>query len=232
MCSRYTIVAKADEIASRFSVEVLSHYKPNYNAAPAQLLPIITSHDQQGISTFYWGLVPSLSKNKNVSERIINMRAELVGEKPVLRRALQSRRCIVPADGFYEWKRIGKKTHIPYRFVRKDRALFSFAGTWEEYEDVAGTTYHTFSIFTITPNELVSTIHDRMPVILTKDSEKIWLNKNADEDILMDALKPLPSDQMEVYTVSSKVNSQANNDATLILPAPAQDQHGNLTLFG
>ena len=232
MCSRYTIVAKADEIASRFSVHVPQNFQPNYNASPSQLLPVITSDEPEGISIFYWGLAPSLSKNKNVSERIINMRSEIINEKPVLRRALQSRRCIVPADGFYEWKKIGKKTNIPYRFRRKDKSLFAFAGLWEEYEDVSGFNYHTFSIFTITPNDLISEMHDRMPVILNQSSEKIWLSKNSGETELINTLKTFPSDQMEAYTVSSKVNSQLNNDATLILPAPAQDQHGNLTLFG
>jgi putative SOS response-associated peptidase YedK len=225
-------VANAEELASRFSVEVPSHYVANYNAAPSQLLPIITSDSPNGISTFYWGLAPALSKNKIVSERIINMRAESVLDKAVFRRALKTNRCLVPADGYYEWKRIGKKTTTPYRFVRKDRALFSFAGLWEEYEDVSGAAFHTFSIFTTPANDLVTPIHDRMPVILQKESEEVWLSKTADENALVDLLKPYPADVMDAYTVSPRVNSILNTGPSLIIPAPAQDQYGNLTLFG
>ena len=152
MCGRYTIVAKAEEIASRFSVEVPSFYQPHYNAAPSQLLPVITSENPSGVSLFYWGIPPVQSRNKGVSERIINLRSEGILEKPVFRKALQSRRCLVPADGFYEWKKIGKKITTPYRFIRRDKTIFSFAGIWEEYEDLSGSAFHTYSILTTGPN--------------------------------------------------------------------------------
>lgn len=231
MCNRYTLIAKAEEIASRFSVEVPEHYQASYNAAPSQLLPVITSESPAGLSTFYWGLAPFMSKNKVISERIINFRSESVLEKPVYKRAVQSRRCLIPADGYYEWKKIGKKLTTPYRFIRRDKMLFSFAGIWEEYEDISGTSNHTFSIFTTAANNVVSPVHDRMPVILTPESEKIWLSSTTDEQILARVLIPLASDKMDVYTVSSRINSIDNNDRSLILPAPAQDQYGNLTLF-
>lgn len=232
MCGRYTIVARADEIASRFSVEVPSFYQPHYNAAPSQLLPVITSENPEGISLFYWGIPPDRSRNRGVSERIINLRSESILEKPVFRRALQSRRCLVPADGFYEWKQLGRKTTIPYRFTRKDKGIFSFAGVWEEYEDLAGSAFHTFSILTTEPNSVVAPIHDRMPVILSRQSEKTWLAPSSQESELIIAMEPLRSEELESYTVSHRVNSVKNDDVTLILPAPATDQRGNLTLFG
>lgn len=232
MCSRYTIVAKAEELASRFSVDVPSHFVSRYNAAPSQLLPLITSENPEGISTFYWGLAPTMAKNKNLSDRIINLRSESVLDKPVFRRALQSRRCLVPADGYYEWKKIGKKTTTPYRITKKDKTLFSFAGLWEEYEDVLGNAVHTFSIFTTQANDLIAPIHDRMPVILSIEGENIWLSKTTDENLLASLLKPFPSENLDTFTVSPRINSTSNEGPTLILPAPAQDQFGNLTLFG
>jgi putative SOS response-associated peptidase YedK len=232
MCGRYSIVASADEIASRFEVEVPAYYQPHYNAAPSQLLPVITSENPAGISVFYWGLTPSLSKNKGVSERIINLRSESILDKPVFKKALNTRRCLVPADGFYEWKKLGKKTTIPYRLVRTDKRLFAFAGVWEEYEDVTGAAAHTFSILTTAANKVVAPIHDRMPVILQSHFEKTWLNALATEEQLIAALLPLPSEELESYTVSPRVNSVKNDDAYLLLPAPPADQHGNLTLFG
>ena len=232
MCGRYSIVAKAEEIAQRFSVEVPPSYQPHYNAAPSQLLPVITSESQGGVSTFYWGLAPLLARNKSVSERIINIRSETILEKSMFRKALKSQRCLVPADGFYEWKKLGKKTSIPYRFILKENSIFAFAGLWEEYEDLNGVAFHTFSILTTEPNEVVSPVHDRMPVILNPQSEKIWMDPRALEAELVSILNPFPGQEMESYTVSHRVNSAKNDDRYLLLPTPPTDQLGNLTLFG
>lgn len=213
-------------------MDVTPSYEAHYNAAPSQLLPVITSENPSGVSTFYWGLSPERSRNKGVSERIINLRAESILEKPVYRNALLSRRCLIPADGFYEWKKLGKKTTIPYRISKKDNMLFAFAGIWEEYEDLSGSAFHTFSILTTAPNAIVAPIHDRMPVILSRENEKVWLHPTSNEQALMRAIQSIPNNDLEAYTVSHRVNNVKNDDAYLILPAPAADQHGNLTLFG
>jgi putative SOS response-associated peptidase YedK len=232
MCSRYSIVAKAGDVASRFHVDIPSaFYKPNYNAAPSQLLPVITSDSPQGLSLFYWGLPPERSKNRTITERIINLRAEAIQEKPVYKKVLRSNRCLIPADGYYEWKKIGKKTNIPYRVIRKDRALFAFAGIWEEFEDESGDSRHTFSIITVPGNTVTASIHERMPLILGKEVESLWLNSKASEAELLATLIPYPAEFMDLYTVSPRVNSVQYNDGSLILPAPAADQYGNLTLF-
>jgi putative SOS response-associated peptidase YedK len=232
MCSRYSITATSDQLSSRFQVDVPpAFYKPSYNAAPSQLLPVITSDSSNGISLFYWGLPPERAQNKSISERIINLRIETLQEKAIYKRAVRTHRCLVPADGYYTWKQLGKKTTVPYRVIRKDKTLFSFAGIWEEYESEAGDNQHTFSIITVPANAILSGISERMPVILNPDQERIWLNNQATEVELLSVLKTYPEDSLEFYTVSPRVNSIQNNDSTLTRPAPAADQHGNLTLF-
>jgi len=138
MIDRYSITASSAKINERFRAEVLDTYTPRYNAAPTQLLPVITHSTPHGVSTFFWGTSPEWSKNKSLSEKIINIRAETIMEKPPLKKAMMKSRCLIPADGFYAWKKVGKKTAIPYRFIIPDQELFSFAGTWEEFEDNEG----------------------------------------------------------------------------------------------
>src|SRR6188768_223897 len=176
MIDRYSITASSAKLAERFSVDVPDFHKPRYNASPTQLLPVITATAPGGISTFYWGTSPEWAKNKTLGEKIINVRAETILEKPALTRAMMKTRCLVPADGFYTWKKTGKKTFIPYRFIATDQEVFSFPGLWEEYEDTDGNEFHTFSIITTNANSLVATVQDRMPVMLDKKSEAVWLN--------------------------------------------------------
>lgn len=230
MIERYSLTATAAEIAERFSADVPEFYKPRYNAAPTQLLPVITSTDPQGLSLFYWGRPPQFAKNKSLSERIVNLRQENISERPVLKKALMKYRCIVPADGFYAWKKLGKKTAIPYRFTSIEK-LFSFAGLWEEFEDEGGAMVHTFAVITMPANSAVNKIADRMPMILDKRLETIWLNPASSESTLLNALIPYPSDKLTLYPVSPRINETRLDVPSLILPTPPADQHGNLTLF-
>ena len=206
-------------------------YTPRYNAVPSQLLPIITSDSPEGISFFYWGIAPAWAKNKSISERIINLKADQISERPIALKNLKKRRCIIPADGFYGFKKVGKKTTIPYRFILRSKKLFSFAGIWEEYDDDEGNFFHTFSIITLPANDLVKTTSDTMPVLFEPDSEKIWLDKNSSETDLLKLLSPLGHEAMDSYTISSRIFITANDGPSLILPTPASDQFGNLTLF-
>lgn len=231
MIDRYSITASPEKISERFAVDVPQYYKPHYNACPTQLLPVITAAAPKGISTFYWGTSPEWSKDKALSEKIINVRIESINERAPLRRNLMKGRCLIPADGFCAWKQTGKKTFIPYRFVRKDQELFSMAGFWEEYEDTDGNEIQTFSILTLTANELVSPIHARMPVIFDKKSEQQWMEPDASEAQLLSLLTPYPAEQMNLYTVSPRIHDASINVPSLIAPTPAADQHGNLTLF-
>jgi putative SOS response-associated peptidase YedK len=211
---------------------MLPDFKPRYNIAPTQLVPVITSQSPKGFSFFYWGITPDFGQNKPVAQKLINARAETVNEKISFKSSFEKRRCLIPADGFYEWKKLGKKTKIPYRFTLREDELFAFAGIWEEYETVNGEIQHTFLILTTGPNEIAAEIHDRMPVILNRQMEKKWLDNYTPESELLATLQPYPSDQMLSYTVSPLVNSVQNDVPSIIRKTSPADQHGNYTLFG
>jgi putative SOS response-associated peptidase YedK len=231
MIERYSIHASARQIASRFQIEEPEAYKPRYNAAPSQLLPVITHENPQGFSYFYWGTAPAWSKNKTIAERIINARGELINDKPVLKKNLKTHRCLIPADGFYAWKKVGKKTNVPWRIILKSREVFSIAGMWEEYDDHEGNSFHTFSMITIPAEKWISEITDRVPVIFSNEEEKIWLDKNSLADQLISLLNVYPADLMEGYNVSPGINLIDRDNPSLIVPTPPADQFGNLTLF-
>lgn len=230
MIERYTITATQEQLQQRFGVDVPEFYKPHYNAAPAHLLPTILQ-GSGGISFFYWGTPPGWAKNKNVSEKLINIRGESFNERPAMRKVLKKYRCLLPADGFYGWKKVGKKTMIPYRFLLADKSVFSLAGIWEEFEDNEGQVHHTFMIITVEANTLVSTIHDRMPVMFDKAQEGVWMNAESSEEALLALLKPYTESKMSLYTVSPRINDTSLNVPSLIIATPPVDQFGNLTLF-
>ena len=231
MIDHYSITASAKQISERFSVDVPDFYQAHYNASPTQLLPVITSSTPEGLSTFYWGTAPGWAKNKNVSEKLINLRAEDFPERPSLIRTLRSHRGIVPADGFYGWKKVGKKTSIPYRFVFKSHSLLSFAALWEEFEDTDGTQIQTFTIITTPADRVVSPIQERMPVILNPQTEKIWLDKNAGDERLNRIISSPDTAEMNYYPVSPRISQKDIDVPSLIVPTPPSDQYGNLTLF-
>jgi putative SOS response-associated peptidase YedK len=231
MIDRYSLTTSAEAIRERFSVDVPDFYQPKFNAAPTQLLPVITSSAASGVSTFYWGTSPEWSKNKVPSEKMINVRAESLSEKPALKKSLKKNRCIIPADGFYGWKKIGKKTSIPYRFVLNNKDPFAFAGLWEEFEDTDGNEIQTFMIFTQVSNSLVAQVQDRMPVILSTQNEKLWLDQNTDEESLVGMLTAYPAAAMTHYPISPGIMDTNLDLASMIIPTAPADQHGNLTLF-
>lgn len=230
MIERFSIGVPASLLASRFAVAEPIAYQPKYNGAPSQLFPIITSEGPLGFSFFYWGLPPTWAKNKSMAERIINWRTEHILEKPALKKKLSKHRCLVPADGFYVWKKVGKKTQIPWRFTLKTKELFSMAGVWEEYED-ENESFHTFSILTKPSTGFLQTAAERMPLILAKDMEATWLKPVLSEEELDTVLNRPFKDDMEGYTVSRQINLIEVDKPSLMLPMPAADQFGNLTLF-
>ncbi|MEX0882166.1 MAG: SOS response-associated peptidase [Cyclobacteriaceae bacterium] len=232
MCGRYSLAKSKVDLENRFEAEMLEPFFPRYNIAPSQLIPIITSDSPKGFSHFYWGTTPGFAKNKPVASKLINARSETITEKATFKNAFKKKRCLVPADGFYEWKKIGKKTKIPYRFVQHGENLFAFAGIWDEYETEKGEIEHTFLILTTSPNKLTAEIHDRMPVILRKENELTWLDPEATEAELLGFLKPYPDEEMMSYTVSPMVNHVANDSPFLIRKTLPMDQFGNYTLFG
>ncbi len=229
MFSRYSLVASADELAKRFAVDVPEAYRVQYNAAPSHLLPVITQDSQKGLSFFYWGAPPLWANKKPLGEKIINTRLELLSEKPVLQKKMRENRCLIPADGFYEWKRAGKKTSIPYRFTLEDKTVFSIAGLWEEYDDEQGNVFHTFTVITREAHTSVLPVSERMPVILNIGFEAGWLSSKSDSELL--SMLKSSACSLEYYSVSHRVNSPDRNDKFVIMPAPPADQYGNLTLF-
>lgn len=231
MIERYSITSTPDQLRERFAVDVPPAYEPRYNACPTQILPVITNTSPQGVSFFYWGETPLWAKNKTPAEKIINTPVENLAEKTVLKKSMTKTRCIIPADGFYAWKKVGKKTSIPYRFVMNDNSLFSFPGLWEEYEDEDGNEFHTFSIFTIASQGLVAEVQGRMPVVFDKNAEAIWLQKDASEQELIAVLNSPMTKEMNYYPVSSRINDNKLDVPSLITPTPPTDQFGNLTLF-
>ncbi len=232
MLDRYSISASMEVLAERFpEVEVTDHYTPRFNAAPSQLLPVITSENTNGFSFFYWGIAPKWSRNKTISSKLINTAKDDLNKKLTYRKALASHRCLVPADGFYCWKSIGKKSRIPYRIFLNQEIPFYMAGLWEEYQDESDEIVHTFSIVTTPANDLLATVCKVMPAILPDHNVSAWLDQNSSTDDLLEMLQPYPSEQMGMYTVSPLINSVQLDLPSMIRPAPPVDQFGNFTLF-
>lgn len=223
MCGRYTITVEPQELAVRFGAHLPAEMiVPRYNAAPTQELPVLTNREPDQIQLFRWGLVPFWADDPSIGNRMINARGETVDEKPSFRTAFQRRRCLVPTDGFYEWQKTpaGKQ---PIRIILKSEELFAFAGLWETWtpngDDDAITPLHTFTILTTEPNELVASIHTRMPVVLLPEDERVWLDDDAGPDTWKRVIKPYPAERMTAYRVSTRVNSPTNEDPSVIVPA-------------
>lgn len=231
MCGRYTIVAKAEEIEKQFQVEVPEFYIPNYNAAPAQTLPVISDHNPRALSFFRWGFPLKSAESGSKAPFIINTRIETLKNKKLFDDNLRHKRCLVIADGFYEWKKQPRGVRIPYRFITDPEGLIAFAGIWEEAYDEDGEIIPSYSIITIPANETVQSVHDRMPAILTPESAKAWLDKEPEPSSLLEMLKPFPDSKTIGYPVSKRVNSIEYNDEELIRPAPPTGADGSLFLF-
>lgn len=205
--------------------EILQKYKEQnrYNAAPSQSLPVITNLAPTAVQHFSWGLLPSWAKEKKHGLRPINTRTETIMEKASFRQLVSSRRCLVPADGFYEWKRVGKDK-APYRIILKDHSLFTFAGLWDEWVDHStGEVLNTFTVITTEPNELMLNIHNRMPAILHPEEEQVWLSGTEDISRLVELLRPYPAHEMLAYPVSALVNSPKNDVPAVLDPVAEQD---------
>lgn len=205
---------------------------PRYNIAPTQPVPVIRQHPKEPrrvISTMRWGLVPSWAKDMSGSASMINARSETAASKPAFRDPMKFRRCLVPADGFYEWKRTGQSKQ-PFCFEVNEGELFAFAGLWDGWKDPDGKWIKSCSILTTTPNAVTSQVHDRMPVILRKDDYELWLDPGmTNVEAIADLLKPFDARLMRAYPVSSRINQVRNDDEDCSKPvALAQLPEGQL----
>ncbi len=208
MCGRFSLSANEAELNLRFELEGgEAPYVPRYNGAPTQLLAIITGESPHKLSYHRWGLIPPWAKDISIGNKMINARAETITEKASFRTPLFSKRCLVPADGFYEWQQdTGKQ---PYRIFVKSNVLFAMAGLWERWKSPAGEVVDSFNIITTEANEFMKPIHNRMPVILKREDEKTWLGSKDSAEILS-LLRPYPAEDMDAFPVSKQVNSPRN----------------------
>lgn len=223
MCGRFTLTAKPQALADAFGLDAPPEgLEPHFNIAPSQAVAAIPNTEPRHLARLRWGLVPSWAKDPAIGHRMINARAESVADKPSFRAAFRKRRCLVVADGFYEWKRDGKRK-TPMYIRMKSGDPFAFAGLWEVWKPPGATTaepLRTCTILTTTPNDLVAPIHDRMPVILPRAAWDLWLTPDdPGRDALESALRPFPGDEMEAFSVSTLVNSPANDRPECIEPA-------------
>ena len=188
---------------------------PRYNIAPSQYCPVIPQSDTENVYMYRWGLIPFWAKDKSIGYKMINARSETVREKSSYKGPFKKQRCLVLADGFYEWQKVGKGKQ-PYRMVLKSGDPFHFAGLYSHWKDPEGKVVPTFTILTTEPNALVAPIHNRMPVILPAGATQKWLQVDADELDLLNLLRPLPEEEMEAYPVSAAVGNPRNDDESLI----------------
>ncbi|OGR93676.1 MAG: hypothetical protein A3I11_02920 [Elusimicrobia bacterium RIFCSPLOWO2_02_FULL_39_32] len=221
MCGRYTSTIKAEVIKERFGVsEIQGDLKlPRFNIAPTQLSPVVISESSKRILTqFQWGLIPFWSKDASLGNKMINARAETLLEKKSFSNLLKKNRCLVISDGFYEWIKEGANKY-PVRILLKSREPFAFAGLWDQWKSPNNTVIKTFTIVTTTTKDhtVMEPIHDRMPVILTKENEDEWLESSKEpHDLVKKSLKQFPAEEMEFYAVSKAVNSPRNDTVQCI----------------
>jgi putative SOS response-associated peptidase YedK len=205
MCGRFILLTDLSVIVELFGIEEMAcEYKTSNNISPGQQIAAVIHEDKTRLVNYRWGLVPSWAKDPSIGNRMFNARAETVAEKPSFKKAFQNRRCLIPADGFYEWQNLGK-VKKPFYFSIKSGQPFGFAGLYETWMSPEREPINTCTIITTEPNELVRPIHDRMPVIVPKDKEASWIDPvNHNQEMLLSILKPYPPDEMLMFEVDAK----------------------------
>lgn len=215
MCGRYRLSKRKQIVEDHFATSSEEDWDPRYNIAPTQPVPIIRQDPKEParhLSLVRWGLIPSWAKDGSGAGKMINARSETADTKPAFRDALRLRRCLIPADGFYEWRRT-RQAKQPFCFEVNDGELFAFAGIWDRWRDRRGNTLETCAIMTTTPNDVTAAIHDRMPVIVDPEAYDLWLDPGMrDTRVVSDLLRPYDASQMCCYPVSRRINHPSNDD--------------------
>lgn len=221
MCGRYTLAKHHDELQDSFDIKLGPRdiqWTPRYNIAPSQEVLAITNDGERRPELLRWGLIPWFTKDLKKARKPINARAEDVVEKPSFRDAFKSRRCLVLADGYYEWRKSGK-TRTPYRVGLRSWRAFAFAGLWESWRSrETGERVRSCAIVTTVANALIEPVHDRMPVILSKEAEATWLDPDAPSADVRELMVPYAAGDMEAYEVSPLVNSWRNEGPECVEP--------------
>jgi putative SOS response-associated peptidase YedK len=221
VCNRYRLTHSKQYLAERFDASNEIEGRPRYNIAPTQ--PVLTVREKDGqksrqFTTMRWGLIPSWAKDMSIGTRTLNARSETVTTTPAFRDSILTKRCLIPADGFYEWRKMGSVKQ-PYCFEVCEGDVFAFAGLWAEWKSPEGQIIDSCTILTTAPNSLVADIHDRMPVIVTPEKYDLWLDPDVkDFEAIRDILKPYDSSLMHRYPVSTKLNDSRNDDAESAAP--------------
>ncbi len=218
MCGRFTLHSRLNQILQQFAIEMADiAFEPRYNIAPTQSAPVIRiQNGMRRLDLLRWGLVPSWAKDLSIGSRMINARAETIAEKPSFRSAFKRKRCLVPADGYYEWVREGKRKQ-PFLIRTTDSGPFAMAGLWESWrsKDSPQTrgSVESFTVITTNANEATCDVHDRMPVILDEEQQQIWLDGSIENaNVLQDLLVPYDSSRTKLQPVSTRVNSVKHDD--------------------
>lgn len=221
MCNRYRLTQSKRYLAERFQAWDEIEERPRYNIAPTQ--PVLTVRKESGkksrkFTTMRWGLIPSWATDMSIGNRTLNARSETVTTLPAFRDSILTKRCLIPADGFYEWRAMGSVKQ-PYCFEVGEGDLFALAGLWDQWQSPDGEIIESCTILTTTPNSLAADMHDRMPVIVTPDKYEVWLDPDVTNfDAIRDILKPYDAEQMRRYPVSTKLNNSQNEGAESAAP--------------
>lgn len=234
MCGRYTVAAPLDDLVEVFEVDhtVFENWGPRFNAAPTQDLPVLlrSSDGERRLGPMRWGLVPFWADDPSIGNRLINARSETAASKPAFREAFARRRCVVPMDGFYEWRAravegASKPLKIPFWVHRPDRRPFGVAGLWERWRSDGGEEpLVTFTILTTAASPWMRPLHDRMPAVLDDAGVTTWLDGEADPDALQSVLAPAPDDRFEAWEVSRDVNRPVHDDPALVEPVEGAER--------
>ena len=219
MCGRFSLTRGDQNMEEEFGAKLRNPYRPRYNIAPTQeVLVLLNDGIERRLETFRWGLIPSWAKDPKIGSKLINARAETIFEKPSFRSAAKDRRCLILADGFYEWAKTDRGK-IPMYVRRKTGRPFGFAGLWEFWQSPEGEEVRTCAIVTTEPNALMLSIHNRMPVIVQKKLEEVWLDPALKQQSeLMEVLQPYPAEEMEAFSVSKLVNAPTNDSPECVKP--------------
>ncbi|MEW6125943.1 MAG: SOS response-associated peptidase [Acidobacteriota bacterium] len=217
MCGRFVRSRTIDEIAEAFFIDIVeADLQPSFNIAPTQNLLAISGNSVKRLTAMRWGLIPSWAKDDSLAAKMINARAETIIEKPSFKTPFKNSRCLIVADGFYEWKKTGKEK-IPFYIHLKSDEPFAFAGLFDHWETPEGQVLTTCTIITTEANDLMRDLHERMPVILPREQHELWLDASVkNQNVLLEMLQPFSADLMEAYEVSRLVNSPRNNSPACI----------------
>jgi putative SOS response-associated peptidase YedK len=224
MCGRFTLATPDQDLAVQFNLPAIPDLQPRYNIAPTQPVAVVrvpSAGAERELAMVHWGLIPFWAKDSKIGARMINARAETAAEKPAFRAAFRRRRCLVPADGFYEWQKQNGGPKQPYYIHMADGQAFAFAGLWERWKSPDDTVVDSCTLLTTQPNDLVRLLHNRMPVILQPQDYERWLDPTLEEaEVLKPLLTPYSPENMEAYPVSRWVNKPEHEGPGCVEPLP------------